>query len=122
MTIIRLPDEALPAFPDRFVSAFYSTRPFDAQGFIKEVGGLDAIILRQISFLEGLGQLQSGEEVAVGDIILVNPNHALHPEASVAERPRQQYVIAQKFDEGYKLRQMASTILFEYDVPELFKH
>lgn len=117
MSTVQLPDEELPHSPGTFVKAFYSTRPFDVQGFVKEVGGLDAVILREISFLEGLGQLQSGEEVTVGDVVLVNPNHGLHPETNVAERPRKNYVIAAEVDRGYKIRELPVTLLFEYDIP-----
>ncbi|MBI2581114.1 hypothetical protein HYV85_04910 [Candidatus Woesearchaeota archaeon] len=120
MPTVRLPDEELPHSPGKFVKTFYSTKPFDVGGFTKEVGGLDAIILRQGGFLEGLRQLQSGEEVTVGDVVLINPNHDLHPEATAAKRPRKNYAVVAEVNGGYKIRELAGTLIFEHDVPELF--
>ena len=97
MTVVRLPDEISPAFPDKPVAVYFSTKPFDLYGFLKEVSGLDAVILRDDgSLLGNTKSLMPGEDATVGDIVLVNPNHDLQPRSKVEDRPRKNYVIREE--------------------------
>ena len=93
MTVVRLSDEILPAFPDKPVAVFYSTKPFDVEGFLKEVSGLDAVILRGVG-TEGTRPIRADETVTLGDIVLVNQNHNPQFQSGIEERPRKNYAIA----------------------------
>jgi len=119
MTVVQLPDETLPAFPDRPLSTFYSTKPFDIAGFLKEIGGLDAVIVRGVGGSMEPRQLTPDECVSIGDVVLVNPNSRLQCELKAEDRSRQNYVVTGQLPTGYKIRQLPVSLFFSSDIPEL---
>ena len=115
MTVIRLPDETLPAFPRKTLAAFYSTKPFSSGEFAREVGGLDAVILREVG-TENTRPLEKGVDLEVNDVVLINPNHNPQLQAKEEDRPRRNYVIFEELPTGYRLRELPGTLIFPNDV------
>jgi len=115
MPIIKLPDEELPAFPGRKLSTFYSTRPVNVDEFLRAVDGLDGVVIRGIGFMT-TRPIEPDEEVQVGDVIVVNMNHSLEP--PLEDRMRTNYHVVEEVDNGYTIREIPVTLIFEEDVTQ----
>ncbi len=118
MAIVRLPDEELPAFPGKPVAVYYSTEPVDLDGLMREVGALDCIVMTGIG-TEHTRPKRPDEKVDLYDIIVINMNHSLRPKPE--DRLRRNYQVIGTLQNGYKIRELPFTLIFEEDVPEVFR-
>ncbi len=116
MGVVRLPDEELPAFPGKPLATYYSTEPVDLDGLMREAGALDCIVMTGIGTLNTMPK-GPDEKVSLGDVIRVNMNHCLHPRQG--DRLRKDYAVIETVQNGYKIRELPFTLIFEEDVPEV---